>query len=226
MFAMMLKRKFFISLLILATAASASYAQDSVVRAEIRENESGLHNVYIVDGSTIINITNFKNPHHIYSAKISPSQKWLLVTHMDYKPLKLAVYDLSSFKLVKRIEPGHGGHFYWTAVDTILHYWGCGSACILYMLYDNNLNTILAQGTTGITISPGRDKMITFPSTAADDEGIILYYFDNFNKKHSISIDNLTSVARIIWIDNNSVTIEYYHKNGERLQITKQLPSE
>lgn len=194
----MIRKILSISLLYMISAVSVINAQDSAIGADIREDENGIRNVYITKDSKVTSITKFKNPHHIYSAEFSPSQKWLLITHMDYKPLKLAVYDLSTYNLVKRTEPGHGWHFSWTTADTIIHYWGCGSSCVQYTLYDHHLNVMFTKGTTGITISPARDKMITFPSTAADDEGIIVYYFKNPNKEHKISIAHLSSVARII----------------------------
>jgi len=223
---MVLKKAFCILIFLLITAASMIYAENSIIRAEVYENEYGLRNVYIITDNKIINITKFKNPHHIYRVEISTSQKWLLVVHMDYKPLKLSVYNLSTFKLLGQIEPGHGGHFYWTASDSLLHYWGCGTNCAIYRLYDHNLNTLLTNGTTGISLSPLRDKMITFPSTAASDENIVVHYFNNLHTKHKLSIPGLMAVSRIVWVDKITVTIEYYHKNDKRLQITKQLPAE
>ncbi len=121
---MVLKKACYVLIFLLITPAAWIYAEDSALRAEVYENEYGLCNVYLIAGNRIINITKFKNPHHIYRVEISPSQKWLLVVHMDYKPLKLSVYNLSTFKLLGQIEPGHGGHFYWTASDSLLHYWG------------------------------------------------------------------------------------------------------
>jgi hypothetical protein len=69
--------------------------------ADIREDASGIRNVFIRD----VNYTNFPNPHHIYTAEISPTGKYLLVWHKDYPPLKVSIYDVESRELVSRFEP-------------------------------------------------------------------------------------------------------------------------
>ncbi|MEX0716797.1 MAG: hypothetical protein WD066_09425 [Planctomycetaceae bacterium] len=89
----------------------------------------------------------FPNPHHIYAAELSPSEKYVFVWHMDFSPRRLKVYDTSTRDIVADFVPGVAGEFEWSADDRIIHLFGAGTGHFS-CLYDVD-GTEIRYGTEG-----------------------------------------------------------------------------
>jgi hypothetical protein len=92
----------------------------------------GVTNVWL--GKT--QLTRFKNPHHIYDISISPSRKYALVSHMDFRPTKIMTIDISTRKVLADFAPGLGGEIDWTAEDRVMIRAGCGASCMVAAIFD------------------------------------------------------------------------------------------
>jgi hypothetical protein len=135
----------------------------SYARVEIRETATGVRNVFYRDQ----NVTQFTNPHHIYSAEVSPSGNYLLVWHMDYTPRKVSVYELPSLERVAHFEPGAGGQLQWGDYDLLYHAFGAGTNAAPFYVYNVAGETLWGGCPTGRRLDASGRYVIIFPSLSA-----------------------------------------------------------
>src|SRR5437667_5663369 len=65
-------------------------------RDDIKLVEDGrsIRNLYHLSRGAWVNVTRFRNPHHIFEYGTSPDGQYLLVWHMDFSPRRMSIYDL------------------------------------------------------------------------------------------------------------------------------------
>jgi len=84
-------------------------------------------NVHVQRDGFWQNLTQFDRPQNIFDAAASRDGKWVYVSHHEYPPRKLSIYDAETMKLVARFKPGVGGQFAWTPNNRIVLYFGFGT---------------------------------------------------------------------------------------------------
>ncbi|APR84738.1 Hypothetical protein A7982_10087 [Minicystis rosea] len=172
-------RAMFVAALSLATLAPALALADSPGLMLVNRLW-GVGEVQYVekDGGKHV-LETFKEPHSVRQASVSSNGRWAYVWHQGAKPpLQLSIYDLATWSRTASFTPGFGGDMYFTPGASILHWWGCGSDCAEFVLYDTHGKKRLSGGTSIVSLSPTSRFMITGPSLFAGGESIVLYDLD------------------------------------------------
>ncbi|MFT3765084.1 MAG: hypothetical protein QM820_06155 [Minicystis sp.] len=115
-------------------------------------------------------------PHAVRQAEVSSDGRFAYVWHHGAKPpLELSIYDLTTRSRTATFKPGAGGTMFFTPDNTIFHWWGCGTNCAVFALYDVNGHKVIDGGTSQVEISPTRRFLLTGPSLFAASESVALY---------------------------------------------------
>ena len=127
--------------------------------------------IYLKNDTSIIQISKFDNWEIIEDISISKNDSFLLIFHKPDKNRyhKLSLMKMDSFSIIKSIEPGFGGRYFWTNQNNILHIWGCGSPCKVFRIYDLNLNVIAAESEACMTGIIEADIIVSFPCVYSYD---------------------------------------------------------
>lgn len=128
--------------------------------------------IFLETNDTVIKLTNFESWEEIYDLYMSNDKEHLLIYHKTNKQRarKLSVMDMTSFKMIKTIEPGFGGSLQWTNSNNILQIWGCGSPCACFRLYDSQLKVILGECETSFNEFINEDIIVSLPGLSIQFE--------------------------------------------------------
>lgn len=157
-----------VSILVWLSLGGHSLAETNATqRLKTVSQAKGIRNVYLQTTNGWKNLTKFKNPHNIYDSAISPDGQWAYVFHMDFKPVRLAIYNLAKQEKVAEISPGVGGNLSWSKSNRIIMEYGAGVGVNLVTIYD--LNAKIIYQTYGnsqisevclIAVSPSKDFIV------------------------------------------------------------------
>jgi hypothetical protein len=183
-------------LAILLIFASSLFGSDLSLRGA-----RGVTNVWLGDAQ----LTHFKNPHHIYDMSISPSRKYALVSHMDFRPTKIMTIDLATRKVLADFAPGFAGENSWTAEDQIAIVAGCGAGCSMAAIFDvSGKETLSADDafrahdefreSAKIEMHPTRRALVFMPNSISCCPGSIVLLKTSDNRIARIGPTNLFCV--------------------------------
>jgi len=119
-----MKKRLIITILFICFSA---YCQETF---KIIEDENKVKNIFLGN----VRVTDFKNPHHIYSFSQSIDKKLLLVYHMDFKPTRVSIFNLKTKRKVNSFKPGVNGSFTFGAKNRIILTFGFGTGRYLRIL--------------------------------------------------------------------------------------------
>jgi hypothetical protein len=152
-----------------AAWTSWTLAADTVSAMSLEQTQrSGTENVILIDNAGKRHaLTHFKQPTEIWACELSPDERYALVWHMSYPPLRISIYRTDTRKRVSQFVPGYGGGLSWTKDNTILHSWGCGTECNEMAVYDVHGKTIAEVGFSGFDESPDQQFFVTYSSVCS-----------------------------------------------------------
>ena len=156
-------------------------APASAVGANLRfvKRDWGTGEVHLVDGNREELLERYPEPISVHAAEVSLDGHWAFVWHYKARPpLELAIYDLRAMKRTAQFAPGFGGEMHFTPRGHIAHFWGCGTNCAEFMLYDVTGKKLLGAWSSGIELSPSRRFAVSGPSLFASDEAVVVYDLD------------------------------------------------
>jgi hypothetical protein len=191
-------------------------AKDDV---KLTEDGRSIRNVYRLLGGTWVNVTGFRNPHHIFEYGTSRDDRYLLVWHMDFGPRRISVYDLRrGGGRVGRFEPEMGGSFCWNGQNRIVHVSGCGTGCRLCKVYSVEGKVLFRLVDSPMDVSPSGRYLVTFPIAWVGDRQIAIYDLhetsDASGQITTTPIWTMSSVGQVEHIDwrrEEDVVIRYVH---------------
>ncbi len=160
------------------------------------------------------NVTHFTRPQHIYKARVSPDNRYLLVWHLDYAPRKLSVYDLQVSATVSSFEPGAGGHLQWAAGDVIYHQFGAGTNTAIVRVYDVSGNVIWEHDGSGAWLGGSGRYVFTGPTLPVSPEQIQVMDVRNGNVLASVRPADIATVLSQTWLDGQNVRFWYSDTEG------------
>ena len=172
---------------------------------EIRQTASDVRNVF-VDGT---NITNFPNPHHIYTAEVSPSGRYLLVWHMDFSPRKVSVFDLDSGERVSQFVPGAGGEVRWAAHDLIYHCFGAGTNTAFPGIYSVTGEMCWGASTSGAALDASGLYVLVLPSLPNAGEHILIADVRTGDALGRARPDDFDHCQTYTWLDGRTIRVWY-----------------
>lgn len=175
------------------------------VSAEVRQTGPAINNVF-VGGK---NITRFTNPHHIYTAAVSPSKQYLLVWHMDVTPRQLSIYDLRTSERVGHWEPGAGGQIQWADYDLIHHSYGAGTNTSIFNIYDVNGETVWSGNVSGSAMCESGKYVFILPSLPPDDTPVLITDIRNGDVIGQARPSDFGYTRDHTWIDGQTLRVWY-----------------
>ncbi len=185
--------------------------------------EGGRRDVWIELDGAWTNLTRFAGRHHVYDYGLSPNGKWVFVWHMKAPPRVVSVYDASSLQLVASFSPGFGGMMLWTSGNTLYHWWGAGTDCRCYALYDPLGRRILTGTTNYVEVSPSRRFLATFPTVGVSTESIRIFDFCTLETVCERRPADLVSVMDATWKSRNSLELRYVAADESRKILSLEL---
>jgi hypothetical protein len=103
---------------------------------QVQDLGKARRNVLVERDGEWVNLTRFSRPQVIFEFAASADGRWAYVWHHERPPRVLSIYDVQSMELVCSFSPGAGGSLLWTPANTILHWWGGGTDCRIYAIYN------------------------------------------------------------------------------------------
>jgi len=141
---------------------------ESHIKADVRLSRDKIRDVFI-DGR---NVTQFSRPQHVYEARVSPNDQYLLVWHMDYSPRKVSIYDLDSRRKVSTFKPGAGGSFGWAANSLLYHQYGAGTNTAIFAVYSVDGKKLWSGNSSGASLCESGRYVFVCPSLPVAKEDI------------------------------------------------------
>jgi hypothetical protein len=181
------------------------------------EDGRSIRNLYHLSRRGWMNVTRFKNPHHIFEYGTSPDGRYLLVWHMDFSPRRMSVYDLHrGGARIARFEAEAGGSFCWNAQNHIVHVSGCGSSCEICKVYSREGRVLFWLGDRVMDVSPSGRYLATFPVAWVGHQEIAVYdLYETIDGSGLIAttpiwiVSSVGEVEKIDWLDEQSVVMHY-----------------
>jgi hypothetical protein len=186
---------------------------------EVRITSGQIKDVYVDDK----NITKFNRAQHIYEAKVSPSNRYLLVWHMDYAPRKVSVYDLQDGTTVSTFEPGAGGSIGWAAHDLIYHQYGAGTNTALWGVYAIDGHKQWSGFASGASLDDSGRFVLVYPTLSVTKEEILVADVRDGRVFARTRPEGIACVLTYRWLDGQTIRVWYEALDGETKPIDMNL---
>ena len=177
---------------------------------DIRTTDRGIRDVFVNDK----NVTRFERPQHIYTAQVSPTNRYLLVWHLDYTPRKASIYDLKRSVKVSTFVPGAGGDLQWTAGDLIYHEFGAGTNTAIFYVYGTDGNVLWHGNFSGAELCESGRYVFIYPTLPLAKEEIMVADVRNGNVLGSARPDGIANVIAHTWLDGLNIRFWYDDVEG------------
>jgi hypothetical protein len=177
----------------------------SLVQAEIRSQSGEIRNVFVSDR----NLTQFSRPHHIYAAKVSPDNRYLMVWHMDFPPRKVSVYRIEDGRKISTFEPGAGGDIAWAAHGLIFHRFGAGTDTALWRVYTRQGDERWRGFASGAKLDPSGRFVLSYPTLPVCDDPIRLSDIRDATVLAEARPEEICSFRTHRWLDGKTLRIWY-----------------
>lgn len=141
---------------------------------QVQDLGKARRNVLVERDGESVNLTRFSRPQVIFEFAASADGRWAYVWHHERPPRVLSIYDLQSMELVCSFSPGAGGSLLWTPANTILHWWGGGTDCRIYAIYNVRGKTLCGGIAGAVEVSPDQNYLATFPTGPYADEPLVI----------------------------------------------------
>jgi hypothetical protein len=175
------------------------------VKPEIRLSPEKIRDVFIAGR----NVTRFAKPRHIYTAVVSPDDRYLMVWHMQAPPRTVSIYDLQNKREVSTFSPGFGGSLSWAAGNLLYHQWGAGTNTAIFAIFSLDGKKQWGGSSSGADLCETGRYVFSFPTTGVAIEEIKAMDIRNGRTLAGIRPSGISSVMDHIWVDGRTVVFRY-----------------